>query len=139
MSCAGFRVVQTGLPPRTVFEVEAIDGATGRPLAETDTRSSAAGRLEVRVRAPLRRVRQLHVEVQRTDVHNSEYGEVDADLGPGCRVVGTGPAGPPEPGALQPTGDASRSAPTIALAGAVGLAAVGLAAVVGLRLRRRRR
>jgi len=83
--------VQTGLPPRALFDVDAINGATGELLIERETRSTVDGKLRIRLHTDLHGVRRLHAEVEREHVKNSEYGEADVDLNRHCTVVGTKP------------------------------------------------
>ncbi|MDQ1696405.1 MAG: hypothetical protein QOJ03_1758 [Frankiaceae bacterium] len=101
VSCHGMRIVQTGLPPRAEFTVEALNAADGQVLAERRVRSSARGRLDVTFRISLRGVHRLHGEVSK---RSGEYGEADVSLDARCRVTGTGP--PPEPPLTQPTSTA---------------------------------
>jgi hypothetical protein len=140
VTCGGLTVVQTGLPPRALFDVEAIDGADGRLLVERETRSSADGRLRLRLHTDLHGIRRLHAEVERQHVQNSEYGEADVDLNRHCSVVGTKPVPVRSPG---PSTAAGRATPTTPIAGprsddgndppwaAMAAAAAGIAFVVG--------
>lgn len=95
MTCGGLTVVQTGLPPRAAFEVEAINGFNGKVLEKRKVRSSATGRIRIRLHTDLHGIHRLHAEVERLHVKNSEYGEADVDLNRHCRVVGTEPVPAP--------------------------------------------
>ena len=128
--------MQTGLPPNTEFEVEAIDAATARPLAEVDAHSTKAGSLDVTLTANLRGVRRLHGEVKKA-ADDTEYGEADVDLNRHCHVVGKDPAGPPPAAIVDPGGSTEGGTP--AWIWATAAAVTGLAAgAVWWSVRRRR-
>jgi hypothetical protein len=113
VSCGGLRIVQTGLPPDTRFEVEALDAADGRVLTESVARSTTGGRLDVRLATDLRGVHRLHGEVTRT-AGDEEYGEADVDLNARCQVVGRKPVSAPTPGAASvppPSGHVAEPSP----------------------------
>lgn len=109
VTCGGLTVVQTGLPPRAAFEVEAINGFNGRRLEEREVRSSPTGQIRVRLHTDLRGIHRLHAEVERSHVKNSEYGEADVDLDGHCRVVGARPVPVPTP---SPSSTAASTPPT---------------------------
>ena len=140
VSCSGMRVVQTGLPPRTAFRVEAIDARDGSRLAEREARSTEAGRLDVRIHVDLHGVHRLHGEVSKVNSPKAEYGEADVSLDRHCRVTGTQPVALPS---TQTPGAPATAAPTKGSGDGTWLAvAVGagvLALVAGLLLGRRRR
>jgi hypothetical protein len=113
VTCGGLRIVQTGLPPDTLFEAEAIDAVDGRVLTEREVRSTADGGLDVRLTADLHGVHRLHGEVSRA-ADDEEYGEADVDLNAHCRIVGRKPLSPSTPGSSSvpaPSGRAAAPSP----------------------------
>jgi hypothetical protein len=80
VTCTGLRASQTGLPPRTAFEVKIINPDTVARLKTVDVTTDSKGRLDVRVAVSLGGLSRVLVEVERSGAAEAEYGEQGMDL-----------------------------------------------------------
>jgi hypothetical protein len=95
VSCRGLRATQTGLPPRTPFEVKVIDPDTVTTLKVVRVTADGRGRLDARIAVSLRGLLRVLVEVERADGAEAEYGEAGTDLRLPCTPpTTTSSAGP---------------------------------------------
>jgi hypothetical protein len=80
ITCQGFRVTETGLPPSDAYEVKVYDPDHPLPpLQEIPARSDAHGRLDVQVRQSLAGLFRVDVEVELVR-GKVEYAETGRDL-----------------------------------------------------------